>query len=75
MDWGRKWFADFNAGKNRIVSFDQSNNTDTIDVERMGLFLKKNHLLRRWGCLSLLNWIRTLTLPLLLKLLPRKLEP
>ena len=23
----------------------------------MGLFLKKNHLLRRWGCLFLLNWI------------------
>ena len=23
----------------------------------MGLFLKKNHLLRRWGCFFLLNWI------------------
>ena len=28
----------------------------------MGLCLKKNHLLRCWGCLSLLNWIGGLTL-------------
>ena len=41
----------------------------------MGLFLRKNHLLRCWGWLSLLNWIGTLTLSLLLKLPPRKLEP
>ena len=41
----------------------------------MGLFLRKNHLLRCWGWPSLLNWIGALTLSLLLKLLPRKLEP
>ena len=41
----------------------------------MGLFLRKNHLSRCCGLLSLLNWIGALTLPLLLKLLPRKLEP
>ena len=41
----------------------------------MGLFLRKNHLLRCWGWLSLLNWIGALTLSLLLKLPPRKLEP
>ena len=41
----------------------------------MGLFLKKNHLLRCWGWLSPLNWIGALTLSLLLKLPPRKLEP
>ena len=29
----------------------------------MGLFLKKNHLLRRWGCLYLVYWIGALTLP------------
>ena len=28
----------------------------------MGLFLSKNHLLRSWGWLSLLNWIGALTL-------------
>ena len=40
----------------------------------MGLFLRKNHLLRCWGWPSLLNWIGALTLSLLLKLPPRKLE-
>ena len=41
----------------------------------MGLFLRKNHLLRCWGWLSLLNWTGVLTLSLLLKLPLRKLEP
>ena len=36
MDWGRKWLVDFNAGKTQLVSFDWSNNTDTIDVKREG---------------------------------------
>ena len=40
----------------------------------VGLFLEKNHLLGCWVWLSLLNWIRALTLSLLLKLPPRKLE-
>ena len=40
----------------------------------MGLFFRKNHSLRCWGWLSLLNWIGALTLSLLLKLPPRKLE-
>ena len=40
----------------------------------MSLFLRKNHLLRCWGSLSLLNWTEALTLSLLLKLPPRKLE-
>ena len=33
MDWGRKWFVDFNAGKSQLVSFDQSKNTGAIDVK------------------------------------------
>ena len=41
----------------------------------VGLFLKKNHLLRCCGWLSLLNWIGALTLPVLLKLSPRNLAP
>ena len=40
----------------------------------MGLFLRKNNLLRYWGWSSLLSWIGALTLSLLLKLTPRKLE-
>ena len=40
----------------------------------MGLLMRKNHLLRCRVWLSLLNWIMALTLNLLLKLPPRKLE-
>ena len=40
----------------------------------MGLFSGRNHLLRCWGWLSLLNWIGALILCLLLNLPPRKLE-
>ena len=50
-----------------LVLLDQSNNTGVIDVKVNGsLFC---------GCLSFLNWIEALTLSLLLKLSPRKLEP
>ena len=40
----------------------------------MGLFLRKNHLLKCWGWLSLLSMVRAFTLSLLLKLPPRKFE-
>ena len=33
MDWDRKWFIDFNAGKTQLVLFDQSKNTGAIDVK------------------------------------------
>ena len=48
MDWGRKWFVDFNSGKNQLVLFDQSNNTGAIDVKmnesdlRLTFFSKLN---------------------------------
>ena len=41
----------------------------------MGLFLRKNNLLRCWAWLSLLSWNGVLTLSLLLKLPPSRLEP
>ena len=41
----------------------------------MGLFWKKNHLSICWDWLSVLNWIGTLTLSLLLKLPSLKLKP
>ena len=33
VDWGRECLVDFNAGKTQLVSFDQSKNTDAIDVK------------------------------------------
>ena len=54
VNWDRKWLFDFNGGKIQPVSFDCSNNTGAIHVN-VWLFLRKNHLLRCCGCLSLLN--------------------
>ena len=72
VDWARKWLNDFNAGKNQLILFDQSNNTGKW--KWTDLFLRKNSLLRYWGWLFFLNWIGGLTLFLLLKLPLRKLE-
>ena len=33
LDWGKKWFVDFNAGKTQLVSFDGCNNNGSIDVK------------------------------------------
>ena len=46
LNWGRKWLVGFNTGKTELVLFDQSDNTCVIYVKMMGLFLRKNHLLR-----------------------------
>ena len=36
VDWGRKWLADFNNGKNQLVPFNQSNTSVTIVVKING---------------------------------------
>ena len=41
MDWGKKWLVDFNAGKNQLVLFDQSNNNGSIDVKMHGSVLEE----------------------------------
>ena len=74
MDWGKKWLVDFYAGKTQLVSFDQSNNTDSIDVKMDESVLEEKSSFKMLGLTFLLNWIRALTLSLLLKLPPRKLE-
>ena len=33
VNWGKKWFVDFNAGKTPLVAFDRSNNKGSIDVK------------------------------------------
>ena len=75
MDWGKKWLVGFYAGKTQLVSFDQSNDTDSIDVKMDGSVLEEKSSFKMLGLTFLLNWIRALTLSLLLKLSPRKLEP
>ena len=40
VDWGGKWFADFNTGKTQMVSFDRSNKNGSIDVKMDGFLLE-----------------------------------
>ena len=58
LDWGRKWFVDFNAGKTQLVSFDQSNNTGAIDVKMKGSVLEEKSSLKMLGLnfFSKLDW-------------------
>ena len=44
VDWERKWFVDFNAGKTQVVSFDGSSNTGAIDVKMDGSALEEKSL-------------------------------
>ena len=74
VDWGRKLLVDFNAGKTWFYLTGLIAQV-LLMGKWMGLFLRKNHHLRCWVCLSLSNWISALTLSLLLKLPPSKLEP
>ena len=41
VDWGKKWLVGFNAGKTLLVSFDWSNNNDSIDVKMDGPVLEE----------------------------------
>ena len=49
MDWGKKWLVDFNAGKTQLVSFDQSNNSGSIDVKIDGSVLEKKSSFKMLG--------------------------
>ena len=58
MDWGRKWFVDFNAEKTQLVSFDQSNNTGAIDVKMDESVLEEKSSFKMLGLTfsSKLDW-------------------
>ena len=75
MDLGKKLLVDFDAGKPQLVLFDWCNNTGSFDVKMDGSFLEKTSSFKMLGLTfsSNLNWGSYI--PLLLKLLPRKLEP
>ena len=76
VDWGRKWLVDFNAGKTQLVSFEQSKNTGAIDVKMDGSVLEEKTSFKMLGLtFSSKLYCGALTLSLLLKLPPRKLEP
>ena len=58
VDWGRKWLADFNAGKTQLVSFDGSKNTGAIDVKMDGSVLEEKTSFKMLGSTfsSKLDW-------------------
>ena len=49
VDWGRKWLVNFNAGKNQLVWFDQSNNTGATDVKMDGSVLEEKSSFKMLG--------------------------
>ena len=55
---GRKWLVDFNAGKNRLVSFGRSKNTGAIDVKMDGSVLEEKTSFKMLGLAfsSKLDW-------------------
>ena len=74
MDWGKKWFVDFNAGRTQLVHFTGVIVMVLLMWKWMCLFFRKNPLSRCLHWLSFLNRIGALTLSVLLKK-TRKLEP
>ena len=58
MDWGNKGLVDFNAGKNQLVLFDQSNNNGSTDVKMDGSVLGKKSYFNILGLTfsSKLDW-------------------
>ena len=58
VDWGKKWFVDFNAGKTQLVSFDWSNNNGYIDVKMDGSVLVEKSSFKMLGLpfSSKLDW-------------------
>ena len=58
VDWGNKMLVDFNAGKSRLISFDQYNNSGSIDVKMDGSVLEEKSSFKMLGLTfsSKLDW-------------------
>ena len=58
LDWDKKWFVDFKAGKNQLVSFDRSNNNGSIDLKTDGSVLEEKRSFKMLGLTfsSKLDW-------------------
>ena len=49
LDWYRKWLVDFNAGKTKLVLFDQSINAGATDVKMGGSVLEEKSSFKMLG--------------------------
>ena len=77
MGLGKKCLVEFNAGKSQLLSFDRSINSGSIGVKMDGYVLeeKASFKMLGWTFSSKLVFLFSLlTLSLLLKLPPKKLE-
>ena len=56
---GKKWLADFNAGKTQLVLFDWFNSTGSIDVKMDGYVLEEKSSFKMLGLIfsSKLDWV------------------
>ena len=75
VDRGRKWLADFNAGKTQLVSFDQSKNTGAIDMKMDGSVLEEKTSFKMLGLTFSSKLVWDSYIVSIAKLPPRKLEP
>ena len=60
---GRKCLVDFNAGKFQLVLFDRSKTLVLLMWKWMGLFLRKNQLLRCWSFFLMSLFYISINLP------------
>ena len=74
MGWGKKWLVDFNGGKTQLFSFDWSNNNGSIDVKMDGSVLEEKLSFKMLELTFSPKFDWVLTISLLPKLPPRKLE-
>ena len=58
MDWAKNWLVNFNAGKTELFSFDQSKNTESIDMKMDGSILEAKSSFKMLGLIfsSKLDW-------------------
>ena len=58
VDWGSRWFVDFNAGKTQLVSCDHSINTGATDMKMNGSVLEEKSSFKMLGLTlsSKLDW-------------------
>ena len=58
LDWGKKLFVDFNAGKTQLVSFHLSNNNGSTDMKMDGSVLEEKSSFKMLGLTfsSELDW-------------------
>ena len=69
LDWGRKWLVRFKVIEAELIFFDCLNNSGSIDV-----FFIFYGLLKCLDYLSLLNWIRGLTIVSIAKTASKKIR-